>query len=602
MSGTTLELVSLDVPPGVAMESQSGLQMGRPRIYGALAGPPAAPDGVIVMHPASNFMGHYLIEPLAARGLAVLALNSRYVNNDTTLIMERVIQDLGAGVRFMRRRGVRRLVLVGNSGGAGLVCFYQAQAEHLTVVDTPAGDPVGLEPNQLPPADGIALAAAHPGRAQLLTSWLDASMVDEADPLAADPTWDIYDPAQHVPFAASFVQELRARQRLRSRSITARARVRLDQLRARPDGPTDAPLVVHRTYADPRLVDLSLDANDREPGGTRGQPRAVNYGPNGLGRFSTLTSWLSQWSLESRANGPADLAATGVPAESGPWYGHPVSSAGSGRRFGRVFDTVAVQYDAHRPTYPDELVERACDGLAAGDPVLEVGCGSGQLTRSLARRGLEVTAVDPGSRLLAVAARGIGGVRFVNAPFETAELATDSFRGVFSAAAFHWVDPDLSWARAADVLSPGGTLALLQHCGVAADDDQEALMAAVGRAAPEVAARWPVLRPLDVILAGIEERAANVSEAWSWVGQYELGRPAAGRLFSDVQAAGSPVVMEQTAEQLLALLRTLSPYHRMTPDQQAGLQAAVTALGAQLGRPFRSTTAAVLVTARKAGG
>lgn len=309
----TRDLVTLDVPEGVAMESQSGLQMGRPRIYGALAGPPGATDGVIVMHPASNFMGHYIVDPLAQRGLRVLALNSRYVNNDTTLIMERAIQDLGAGVAFMRAQGVERLALIGNSGGAALVCFYQAQAENLTVTHTPAGDPVPLTPDQLPPADGIALAAAHPGRAQLLASWMDCSVVDEADPLAVDVDWDIYHPDHQMPFAAEFVEEVRRRQRERSQAITERARRRLAYLRSRPDGPTDEPLLVHRTYADPRFVDLTLDSNDRPPGGTRGNPREVNYGANGLGRFSTLTSWLSQWSLDSPAAGPDNLARTTVP-------------------------------------------------------------------------------------------------------------------------------------------------------------------------------------------------------------------------------------------------------------------------------------------------
>jgi SAM-dependent methyltransferase len=278
-----------------------------------------------------------------------------------------------------------------------------------------------------------------------------------------------------------------------------------------------------------------------------------------------------------------------------------VSATESARRFGRVFETLAAEYDAHRPTYPDELVDRACTDLAAGDPVLEVGCGTGQLTRSLVARRLQVTAVDPGSRLLALATEELDGVRFVNAPFETAELSTGQFPALFSASAFHWVDPEVSWSRAAGALSPGGTLALLQYCGVAADDDQHAQMAALGRVAPEIAAGWPTLRPLEVILAGIEERGANVSEVWSWVGQYDLGR-SAGRLFDDVRVAAVPVVRQHTAAELIALLRTLSPYHRMTAHQQDALEASIVALEGDLGRPIRSTTAAVLVTARKVDG
>src|SRR5205085_7376895 len=127
---SSLELAVINVKPGAAMESQSGLQLLRPRIYGAWmqpTGPKRA--AAIVMHPTSNFMGHYLIEPLAARGVACMGLNSRYAGNDTLLLMERVIQDLGAGVQFMRAQGYEKVVLVGNSGGASLSCFYQAQAE-----------------------------------------------------------------------------------------------------------------------------------------------------------------------------------------------------------------------------------------------------------------------------------------------------------------------------------------------------------------------------------------------------------------------------------------------------------------------------------------
>jgi hypothetical protein len=307
------ELVVLDVPDGAALESQSGLQMRRPRVYGAIVGPRKASVGMIVMHPASNFMGHYLLDGFADRGAQVLALNSRYVNNDTTLIMEQVIQDLGAGVRFLRERGVERLVLVGNSGGAALMCFYQAQAEALTIDTTPAGDPIRIDPAQLPTADGIALVAAHLGRPDLLCHWLDASMVDERDSLAAIRELDIYDPEHGIPLERALVERVRRRQRERHDRITAYVRRRLAYLRSQPDGPTDEPLVVHRTYADPRFVDVTLDPNDRAPGANRGSPRDVNYGPNCLGRYSTLTSWLSQWSLDSRARGPANLAETTVP-------------------------------------------------------------------------------------------------------------------------------------------------------------------------------------------------------------------------------------------------------------------------------------------------
>ena len=75
------------------------------------------------------------------------------------------------------------------------------------------------------------------------------------------------------------------------------------------------------------------------------------------------------------------------------------------RSYGKVFDQVAAEYDRHRPTYPEELIDLACElaGLERGDGVLEIGCGTGQLTRSLLARGLRVTAVEPGAQLAGLA-------------------------------------------------------------------------------------------------------------------------------------------------------------------------------------------------------
>ena len=71
--------------------------------------------------------------------------------------------------------------------------------------------------------------------------------------------------------------------------------------------------IVHRTHADPRCLDLALDANDRAPGSVWGDARAVNYAANAMGRVTSLTAFLSQWSSRSRAGGPENLARTSVP-------------------------------------------------------------------------------------------------------------------------------------------------------------------------------------------------------------------------------------------------------------------------------------------------
>jgi ubiquinone/menaquinone biosynthesis C-methylase UbiE len=277
------------------------------------------------------------------------------------------------------------------------------------------------------------------------------------------------------------------------------------------------------------------------------------------------------------------------------------------RRYGKVFDEIAAEYDRRRPAYPDELIDQAClvAGIGSGDHVLEVGCGSGQLTRGLLARGLHVTALEPGKSLIALARQnlnGAGEVEFVNAQFEDALLPREQFRAVFSASAFHWVDPEVSWQKAADVLVRSGTLALVQYFGLQeqrSKPDSEAVLAAMAKVAPDIAADWPAYRDLDATLAGVEQRRGNVSQAWAWLGSYDLGQDYAGRLFGDVQLAVMPQLIEHTAGELTALVRTMSFYARLSPDQRQALEGEYEAIYERLGRPIRASTVATLVTARR---
>jgi ubiquinone/menaquinone biosynthesis C-methylase UbiE len=282
----------------------------------------------------------------------------------------------------------------------------------------------------------------------------------------------------------------------------------------------------------------------------------------------------------------------------------PTSSA---RQYGKVFDEVAAEYDRNRPTYPDELVDQACQvaGIGDGDRVLEIGCGTGQLTRSLVARGLHVTALEPGRNLVALARQNLedaGAVEFVNARFEDAALPREHFRAVFSASALHWVDPTVSWRKIADVLIPGGTLALISYFGLEEErtkHDQEASLAAIRKVAPDIAATWPVYRDLDATLAGVEQRRENVSEVWSWLGSHDLAQDYVGSLFGDAQAAAAPKLVEQTAEKLNAVLGTMSFYARLSADQRRVLEDEIAALYERLGRPIRASTVAILITARR---
>ena len=89
----------------------------------------------------------------------------------------------------------------------------------------------------------------------------------------------------------------------------------LEDLRKKGGKEVERGFVVHRTMADPRFLDPAVDPNDRKPNWCYlGDPETVNSGPVGIARFSTLRSWLSQWSYdESRADGPANAAGISVP-------------------------------------------------------------------------------------------------------------------------------------------------------------------------------------------------------------------------------------------------------------------------------------------------
>lgn len=288
-------------------------------------------------------------------------------------------------------------------------------------------------------------------------------------------------------------------------------------------------------------------------------------------------------------------------------YREAMPSPPDARSLGRVFDEVAEEYDRHRPTYPDVLVDRACEdaGIGPGSAVLEIGCGPGQLTRSLLARGLRVTAVEPGRRLIARArdrCNGAGEVQFVNARLENASLPRAEYSAVFSASAIHWIDPEVSWRKAADALMDGGSLGLISYFGFddpRNPDDQRALRAAMRTVAPGLAAGWPTYLDLARILAGVEARRGNVSEVWAWLVGYEIARRYAASLFDEAQVATAPTLLEHTADELNALLGTMSFWAELSSRQRDALAAKNRTLHQRLGRPIRSSTVACLVVARR---
>lgn len=314
----TGRIVALDVRPAESLAPGPGVQdIVRPRIYGRIADEGCSKDvAFLVLHPAVNFMHHYLIEPLQKLGRAAMGLNTRYVNNDSQLLMEHVIQDVGAGVKFLRNEGYKRVVLIGNSGGGSVDAYFQAQAENLTVTTTPDGRPFDLRRDDLPPADAVVLASAHTSRAWQLRDNLDPSVVDERDPITADPALDMFNPDNGPPYDRDWLERYHAAQLARYNRINdwVAARLRVLDSMSEHGRAVDEAFLIHRTYARPATLDSRIDPNDRAPKATIwGGVMATNYAPNVLGRHTGLRSFMSQWSRWSRADGPARLAETSVP-------------------------------------------------------------------------------------------------------------------------------------------------------------------------------------------------------------------------------------------------------------------------------------------------
>jgi ubiquinone/menaquinone biosynthesis C-methylase UbiE len=135
------------------------------------------------------------------------------------------------------------------------------------------------------------------------------------------------------------------------------------------------------------------------------------------------------------------------------------------RRYQRgLFDSVASLYQATRPGYPAELAGfvAVTAGIGPGSPVLEVGCGTGQLTEALVPLGCALTAIDLGASMIEAARERVpgGSVTFQAVAFEDLNADAGSFDLIVSAAAFHWIDPEVRFRQAARLLRPGGWLAV----------------------------------------------------------------------------------------------------------------------------------------------
>jgi SAM-dependent methyltransferase len=241
--------------------------------------------------------------------------------------------------------------------------------------------------------------------------------------------------------------------------------------------------------------------------------------------------------------------------------------AASDRRLGRVFDEVPELYDRVRPTYPDELFGDlvAITGIDERSSVLEVGCGTGQATRSLATLGCRVTAVEAGAGMASVARDRLAGwpnVEVETSPFEDWDDRGRRFDLLVAASSWHWIDPAVGWRRAHEVLRPGSWMAVLGHVVVRRPGEPE-----VYAETADLHERFVPGNP-DWGHPPLEDEVRATAEGW--------GPPNdPGDLFGPTTVRWYPMVQWFDGQGFADLLRSTSLYRRLDPAVREALLEAI---------------------------
>jgi SAM-dependent methyltransferase len=225
------------------------------------------------------------------------------------------------------------------------------------------------------------------------------------------------------------------------------------------------------------------------------------------------------------------------------------------------FDTAALAYDAARPGYPqvlfDDLV--ALSEIPPIGRILEIGCGTGQATVPLARRGYHILAVELGAQLAAVAQRNLADyprAEVVASDFETWHSEPAAFDLVIAATSFHWLDAATRYAKVARLLMPGGALAPFRNEHVKSEQDGDFFAVAqevYRRVVPALAATY--LGP---------RRTEDVVDN-------ESGRIAASGFFGPVAVRRFVWEAEYDAASYVRLLDTYSDHRNLDPETRSRL-------------------------------
>ena len=221
----------------------------------------------------------------------------------------------------------------------------------------------------------------------------------------------------------------------------------------------------------------------------------------------------------------------------------------------RSFESVAAEYERHRPEYPEEALRWAAERLGLGDGarVLDVGAGTGKLTRGLVALGLEVVAVDPGAAMLEQLRKAVPGAKALQGRAEEIPLPDASVGAAFAGQAYHWFDRELALPELHRVVRPGGGLALLWNW-------------------------WDERDPLQSELGGLVGYAGH--------GPYRDEELPAPPLFEEVGRTIVESVEESTPDALVGYLATASMFLTMEAEERERQLAEVRAVVARYGESF----------------
>ncbi|MDX1871936.1 alpha/beta hydrolase [Mycolicibacterium sp. 120266] len=340
-AGVSREFVGLDSP--TALRAGAGGHPCQGLYYRGVGRKPKI--AMVATHYQIDFSEHYLADYMATRGIGFLGWNTRFRGFESSFLLDHALVDIGVGVRWLREvQNIETVVLLGNSGGGSLMAAYQAQALHNHVGPVLEGMRPAPGVSDLPPADGYVASAAHPGRPDVLTAWMDAAVIDENDPVATDLALDLFHRQNGPPYSADFVTRYRAAQVARNESITDWAEAELKRVRAA--GFSDRPFSVLRTWADPRMVDPTLEPTRRQANLCyAGVPMHANRSARGIAAACTLRNWLGMWSLRhAQTRAEPHLALIDCPA-------------------------LVINADQDTGVYPSDA-QRIYDALAAQDKTL----------------------------------------------------------------------------------------------------------------------------------------------------------------------------------------------------------------------------------------